>query len=176
MKFTIVLLLLLSCCVARGQHNQSSPLVKGKSTPVYFDSSISILIKNRLDTLGISGFCWIKFKISPEGKIHQLEISPGTHPMLTGFLTETINKTSGDWSGIPAADWFILPVRYSLQKEGKSQASHVDPFQLDQFLLKNNNPGKPATFIFLPVVEYTSPFDGNYNFKKMKLQEGTGNE
>ncbi len=172
MKYSIPLILLFSSTISLAQDNYTLPVVKGKVFPVFIEEAFRNNFNNKLDTLGLNGFCWVKFKVGTDSSLQKMEISPGTHPILSKFIKEILLTTNGLWEFRTDIEWFILPIRYTLQKNGKTKNVNVDPYELEAFLLEENGLNKQLQYTFLPIQEFVSPFDRN-NSWKMKITKDT---
>lgn len=171
MKGSICFIFLFCCTVSFCQLQYKLPAIKEKPFPVYIEDAFRNNFTKRLDTIGLNGFCWIKFKVDVSGNLQRIEISPGTHPVLSAFIKETLLTTNGLWEFKAGIEWLVLPFRYTLQKNGKTEQATIDPYQLEEFLPGENGMYKEMQYTFLPVQEFESPFDGEKNFKRMKLQQ-----
>jgi hypothetical protein len=153
----ITILLLAYSNLVLSQENFQLPNVNGIAFSSYFEKYFRDNFDKRLSTLGIDGVCWIKFKILENGKLSQLEISPNTNDTLYTFLLELMNTTNGLWKNNIEYQWIILPFKYSLQNNGKTKTTYLNPYDMNLFLSDTNNSN--CTYIYLPVQEYISPFD-----------------
>ena len=153
------------------QHTSRLPNIAERSFPVFIHEAFRNNFNNRLDTIGLSGFCWVKFKVNTDGTFRNLEVSPGTPVVLSDFIKETLLFTNGLWKDRPTTEWLVLPVRYTLQKEGKADLITPDPFEMEVFFADQDGMNRPSTMTLLPALEFESPFDGENNFKRMKLQQ-----
>lgn len=176
MKHNIIFVFLLCSLASYGQPTYKLPAINGKTLPVFIEDAFRSNFTNRLDTIGLYGFCWAKFKVDVAGNLQHLEISPCTHPVLSAFIKETLMETNGLWDFKKGIEWLLLPFRYTLEKNGKTTQASIDAYQLETFLMVENGMNKELNYTFLPIQEFVSPFDGGNNFKKIKLQQERKND
>ncbi len=168
MKYLFLLILCVCTKICFSQNHYSLPTINGKPLSLFIDESFRKSYYKNLDTIGVHGFCWVKFKVSPNGLLKDLEVSPNTPPAFSSFLKSTIEATSGFWTFKEVSEWFVLPFRFTLQKNGDSKNNLVDADQLEIFLIGNESKKERHSFIFLELQELNSPFDRVIN-PKMKL-------
>lgn len=149
MKFILTIFLtVITNAVCLSQDQYKMPNVDGLSFPLFFDKSLRNNFANKLDTLGIDGSCWLKFKISSTGSIKQLEISPGTDSSLSGVLKQIILYSDGLWSFRNENEWFIILFKYTLQKKGKTNSIVLDSNELNNLFIKEGD--SQLTYTFYP--------------------------
>ncbi len=156
-KIITIALILFTGNICFSQNSYTTPNVNGLSFPLFLDKAVRSSFDSKLSDLGIDGSCWIKFKISPSGNIKELEISPGTDSSLTAVLKEAVLHSDGLWTFRNEKEWLILPFRYTLQKEGKTETVALNSNELNSFFSEEAN--SQITWTFLPVQEFVSPFD-----------------
>ena len=161
-KFLLTLYLLISM-EATSQEKFESPIVNGVTFSTYFQKSLIKKFYGKIDTLGINGVCFIKFQPTPDGKLKNVEFSPGTHPLLKEGFLEVLMCTNGLWKSKnfdsygQVERWIVLPVRYVLTGKEKNTTVLLEPVRYQEFLNPTNY-DKQKQIIFLPCLIYLTPF------------------
>jgi hypothetical protein len=170
MKYLFLSFVIFFTTSASSQISYALPDIENKPFPVFWENAIRNNFTNRLGTVGATGVCWIKFRLEQENTPVNIRVSPGTPPALEQLIKEILATTAGQWVSRPQTHWLILPFRYTLQKNGKTDLITPDPFEMEVFFADQDGMNRPSTITLLPALEFESPFDGENNFKRMKLQ------
>jgi hypothetical protein len=166
-RILIIAAILLAINVCISQTTYKMPVINGISFPEFLEKNLRDKFDTNLDTLGIDGLSWIKFKILPNGSFEQLEISPNTNQALLILLKEIMLKSNGQWTFRKENEWFIIPLKYTLQKNGNTKTVFINPYDMNAFFSDNLN--AQTIYTFLPLQEYVSPFDRGIN-SKLKIK------
>ena len=177
MKYLFLICLCFNFILAIGQQAEYlNPKINGQTLPSFLDNYFSDSFQHRLDILGIHGTTWVKFKISVDGKLKRVVCSPGTHPTLIRFIIEAIMLTNEYWKPkiengkAIESEWIVLPIDYTLQKNGRTKGEMVDSKELSEFF-SDVNPVSPEKITFLKSLEFVSPFDnGNSWGPKLRIR------
>lgn len=160
-----------------------------KGNPVvYFENYFTTNFKSQLSNLGIEGRLFVSFKINSIGKINSIKISADAHPELEKFVSAMLQTTNGMWqvqeNTINSGNYdqeMILPIYYSLQKEGKTKidsatlAFKIKPITKETIaqhyssLFNTQAAGnKENDFILMSELVYASPYVRKLNPGKRK--------
>ncbi|MBL7733456.1 MAG: hypothetical protein JNM88_19970 [Chitinophagaceae bacterium] len=163
-KVIFLLSLLCSICHFAGAQSKTTD---NRPFLVYLHEAF---MKNRLclDTLEVHGFCWVRFSVKANEEIGDVQVTTGIPPVLSSFLKESLLKARGFFTYDKNTDWFILPVKFILQKKGDTKSVMPEPTALDSFLTDVSSNAKSCRYLILPAMDYVSPYDGN-NLRKMRL-------
>jgi hypothetical protein len=119
----------------------------------------------KLDTLGISGMSWVKISIDSNAKLLSVECDPTTNKTLENFIREVLTNAGSKWvingnkSLLSGTNQIILPIYYTLQYDGKTKDTPMlSGFRLNKYFRERADTGNNV-LLFLPPVEYISPFD-----------------
>jgi hypothetical protein len=156
--------------------NTLSIEVNKTGLPEFIESYFHANFHPKLDTLGISGMSWVKLSIDSNSKLLNVECDPTTVKTLENFIKEMLIDASSKWvingnkSLLSGTNQIILPIYYTLQYDGKTKdIPMLSGFRLNKYFRERTN-NQNNVLLFLPPVEYISPFDeSGKNWKKTKL-------
>lgn len=89
-------------------------------------------------TLGVTGECWIRFKIDSVGSVTDIAITAGVPEPFKNFLIKYLNLTSGYWpvrtiNGKPSkSDFLLQPITFVLKQTGRVKIK-IDGYDIFAF-------------------------------------------
>lgn len=90
--------------------------------------------RNQLDSLNLSGFTFMRFKLDEQGKIKDIIFNVGTPLKIMKYMENALNWTQGYWlpksiNGKPVeSDYMLLPVTYILGNDTTDESEIYKSF------------------------------------------------
>jgi hypothetical protein len=164
MKYTLALFFIVIVNTIFAQDNGITEVqISGASANSYFETKFRENFKSKLSNIGQIGFCVVKFKLSKENKVKEIEIAGVQNSVLSQFISDILNESGGLWtysSDVKEGDDdinFLLPISYVLQKDGKAEKIANDDSSFLPFITDKNH--RPQKVIILPQTIFQSPFE-----------------
>ncbi len=169
MKVIFLLLFTFYSCICFSQSDLKLTKQQTDEFQTYFLQKFIKNYRGRLDTLGIMGFTYAKFKIDNFKSFQEISVIKGTHYELTNWIKEILYNADSLLSKIERNTWVIVPFSFSLEKNGRAEKVSLSEDYVIQFFSLPKSQKITDKFIFLPVINLETPCDDNNTWGRMKL-------